>query len=123
MSRATTGERLRFIMDLRGIKQRDILELAKPFCDKYKRVLTKNALSQYVSDKVEPRKDMLALLAEALNVDDAWIAGFDVPMERKAEAPTISEEERLEMMEHLFKRLSQTDQMMLIAQMEQKLSG
>jgi transcriptional regulator with XRE-family HTH domain len=78
-------------MEIRGYKQADIVRRAKPFCEKYGRRLEKNALSQYIHDKVQPRRDMIALLAEVLNVDDAWLTGYDVSMERNIPVPTVGD--------------------------------
>lgn len=117
----TTGQRLQEVMSLRHLRQADIIEMARPLSEKYNRVLKKNALSQYVNDKAEPKRDMIALLAEALNVDDAWLLGYDVPMERKAPTINTSESEREERMIDLFKRLSPTEQMDTIVQIERKL--
>ncbi len=78
----TTAERLRYIMKERGMKQVDILEACQPFCEKYKVSLRKNDLSQYVSGKVEPKQDKLSILGMALNVNEVWLMGYDVPAGR-----------------------------------------
>ena len=75
----TTGKRIRKIMSDRGLKQVDILRMCEPYCEKYGVKLAKNDLSQYVSDKVQPRQDKLSILAMALDVSEAWLMGFDVP--------------------------------------------
>lgn len=46
--------RLKEIMADRNLRQSDILELCKPYCQKYEVKLGRNDLSQYVSGKVEP---------------------------------------------------------------------
>ena len=122
MSEATTAERLQYIMRTRKLKQVDILEMARPYCAKYGKKLSKNALSQYVNGKVEPRRDMIRLLAETLNVDDAWLTGFDVPMERKAPTPDLSEAERTGKLMELFPKMSPSEQREVILLMERKLS-
>ena len=38
----TVAERLNEVMTIRGLKQADVLNLAKPYCDKYKIKLSKN---------------------------------------------------------------------------------
>ena len=83
MKKYTTAERLRQIMSQRGLKQIDILLLAEPYCIKYNVKLNKNDLSQYVNGKVEPKQHKLSILGLALNVNEAWLMGFDVPMERE----------------------------------------
>lgn len=75
----TTGKRIRKIMSDRGLKQVDILRMCEPYCEKYGVKLAKNDLSQYVSDKVQPRQDKLSILAMALDVSEAWLMGFDIP--------------------------------------------
>lgn len=82
MKDSTTSDRLRFIMNSRNLRQTDILELCKPYCERYNVRLAKNDLSQYVSGKIEPKQDKLSILSFALNVSEAWLAGYDVPMER-----------------------------------------
>ena len=78
-----TAIRLKHIMDLKGYKQVDILNLCKPYCEKYNVKMNKSDLSQYVSGKVEPNQDKLFVLGNALNVSEAWLMGYDVPMERE----------------------------------------
>lgn len=44
--------------------------------------LSKPLLSQYLHGTNTARQDMLCILADALNVSEPWLMGFDVPMER-----------------------------------------
>ncbi len=84
-----TAIRLKQIMTDQNIKQVDILNMCKPFCNKYNVKLGKNDLSQYVNGKVEPGQEKLDVLAEALNVSEAWLMGYDVPMDRTFNAKPI----------------------------------
>lgn len=77
-----TADRLSEIMRERNLKQVDILNFAKPYCEKYKVKLSKSDLSQYVSGKVEPGQTKIFVLAHALNVNEAWLMGADVPPQR-----------------------------------------
>lgn len=79
MDKATTADRLKQLMAERGLKQVDILEACKPYCEKYGVQLRKNDLSQYVSGKVEPKQDKLSILGMALNVNEVWLMGYNVP--------------------------------------------
>lgn len=90
MEKVTTAERLRYIIDTMGLKQVDILEKSKPYCKKYNVRLAKNDLSQYVSGKVEPKQDKLSILGLALDVSEAWLAGYDVPMKRNDNVTPIT---------------------------------
>lgn len=75
-NRQTVGDRLKEYMRKNNAKQVDIIEKASPFfTDNLK--ITKTDLSQYINNKTEPRSDKLHLLAKALNVDEAWLLGFD----------------------------------------------
>ena len=44
--------------------------------------MNKSDISQYCSGKTEPNQEKLFILGNALNVSEAWLMGFDVPMER-----------------------------------------
>lgn len=83
MKELTTADRLKQIMSERGLKQVDILEACKPYCERYGIQLKKNDLSQYVSGKVEPKQDKLSILGMALNVNEVWLMGYNVPAGRK----------------------------------------
>lgn len=74
--------RLKQIMSMRNLKQVDIIRKAEPFCRQYNVSLKKNDLSQYVSGKTNPGQKKLFLLALTLDVSEAWLMGYDVPMER-----------------------------------------
>ena len=78
----TTATRLKRLLAERGLKQVDVLEKAEPFCKKYGIKLTKSDLSQYVSGKVAPGQDKLSIIGMALDVSEAWLMGYDVPMKR-----------------------------------------
>ena len=88
MRKTTTSERLKCLMSERQLRQVDILNLCKPYCEKYNVKVDKNHISQYINGKAEPRQDKLSILAMALDVDEAWLIGFDVPMKKTSE-PTI----------------------------------
>ena len=93
MKNESTSIRLNRIMKERNLRQVDILEKCKPFCEKFEVKLGRNDLSQYVNGKVEPGQEKLTILGLALNVSEAWLMGFNVPMERtglsKEESPKI----------------------------------
>nr|DAI43919.1 MAG TPA: bifunctional HTH-domain containing protein/aminotransferase [Caudoviricetes sp.] len=78
MKKYTTAERLKQIMKEREMKQVDILELVLPVCKKYGLKMNKSDISQYVSGKVEPNQRKLVALAEALNVSETWLMGYEI---------------------------------------------
>ena len=89
MKVSTTAQRIREIMRERGLRQVDILQMAEPISRKYNIDLTKGNLAMYVTGRVLPGQDKLLILAEALDVSEAWLMGYDVPKERKALAPDV----------------------------------
>lgn len=82
MKESNTSERIKEIMKKHNLRQVDILEKAKPFCEQYSIKMNKSDLSQYVSGLVEPGQEKLFVLGKALNVNEAWLMGYDVPIER-----------------------------------------
>lgn len=81
-NRENTAMRLKTIMEQRNLRQINILELTRPYCEKYSVKMNKSDISQYISGKVEPSQEKLVILSMALNVSESWLMGFDVPMER-----------------------------------------
>ncbi|MEG0913502.1 MAG: helix-turn-helix domain-containing protein [Oscillospiraceae bacterium] len=88
MKPSNTSERIKQIMSERGLRQADIVTAAQPFCKKYGVNLGKNTLSQYVSGKTEPGQEKLTVLGMALNVSEAWLMGYDVPVGRNTKPAT-----------------------------------
>lgn len=82
MKKENTATRLKEIMNKRNLRQVDILNLTLPYCKKYDVKMNKSDISQYCSGKTEPNQDKLYVLGAALNVNEAWLMGYDVPMER-----------------------------------------
>ncbi|MGD9567570.1 MAG: transcriptional regulator [Sedimentibacter sp.] len=117
MKKFTTSQRLKQIMDTRKLRQVDILEAAEPFCKKYNIKLEKNALSQYVSGKVEPGQEKLTILGMALGVSEAWLMGFDVPMERYTPTTENGNRRTSEFIE-LFSLLTAEQQALVINQIK-----
>ena len=70
MTNETFADRLRQAMAERGLKQADLVHGASARGEK----LGKSQVSQYVSGKVVPRANVVALLAALLDVDGAWLA-------------------------------------------------
>ena len=92
MKKYTTADRLRQIMAERGLRQIDILDLCKPYCEKYGVKLGRNDISQYIAGKAAPKQDKLTILGLGLNVNEAWLMGYDeVLPERSVPIPDAAE--------------------------------
>ncbi len=106
MKKSTTAERLNLLMKDRNLRQADILEAAKPFCEKYDVKLGRNDISQYVSGKIEPGQQKLTILGMALNVSEAWLMGYEVASSREPAPIGDEAQKRLDEFNMLFSQLS-----------------
>lgn len=79
MKKENTAIRLKRIMSERNIRQVDILNLTKPFCEQYGVKMNKSDISQYCSGKSEPNQDKLFVLGKALKVSESWLMGYGDP--------------------------------------------
>ena len=108
---ATCAERIRKALAIRGMKQAELCHITK---------IPKSAISQYISGAFEPKQDRIYLIAKTLNVSEAWLMGFDVPMEREKNFPSVkvdlTEEERMFL--ELYNRVSDETREILITMMD-----
>ncbi|MEE0664335.1 MAG: hypothetical protein UDC04_07590, partial [Collinsella bouchesdurhonensis] len=72
---ATFAQRLKQLMELRGAKQADVIRMAQT----RGKHLGKSQVSQYVSGKTIPRRDVMDVLAAVLEADAAWLATGEGP--------------------------------------------
>lgn len=66
-------DRLRQAMDYKGMNATELSD---------KTGITKAAMSYYLNGRSEPKTDRLYLIAKALDVSEAWLLGYDVPIDR-----------------------------------------
>lgn len=71
--KSNCSERIATALAIRNMKQSELCEITK---------IPKSAISQYISGAFEPKQDRIYLIARALNVSEAWLMGYDVPMDR-----------------------------------------
>jgi repressor LexA len=69
----TIARRLQMALDIRNMKQSDLVETTG---------IGKSSISTYLSGKYEPKQRNIYKMAKALNINEAWLMGEDVPMER-----------------------------------------
>lgn len=122
---ATTAERLKQIMRERGLRQVDVLELTKPYSERFLVKINKSDLSQYVSGKTTPGQWKLTILGLALNVNEGWLMGLDVPKERTATIMPTREEDDGHVDDYitLFNRLSPEQKILVLELIKGLLSG
>ncbi len=63
--------------------------------------LSKQAISMYLSGARKPKRPTIKVIADALNVNEAWLIGYDVPMKKEV-AHTSSLKELLHQIEEYF---------------------
>lgn len=69
----TFANRFATALNLRRMKQSEIV---------YQTGIGKSSISMYLSGCCRPKQTYLYLIAKALDVSEAWLMGYDVPMER-----------------------------------------
>jgi transcriptional regulator with XRE-family HTH domain len=104
------SKRIAEALKIKGMKQYELCKLAN---------VPKSSLSLYLSGAYEPKQDRVYDMAKALNVNEAWLMGYDVPMERQAKKnspsePSLTEGEQLLL--DLFRRIPK-DKQGLVLQM------
>lgn len=92
MKESSTKERLIYYMQQNNLKQVDVVNLCQPYAKKYNVKFNKSDISQYVTGRAEPNQDKLYVLSKALNVDVAWLMGYDVPIDNKVGSIMYGEE-------------------------------
>lgn len=79
MTKTRTAElkdRLREALEIRKMRAVDLTEKAG---------VPKSAVSFYLAGKSKPKADRLYKIAQALDVSETWLLGYDVPMLRTPE--------------------------------------
>lgn len=76
-------ERISDALKIRGKNAKELSDLTG---------IPKSSISQYMSGKVKPKQNRIYLIAKALRINEAWLIGYDVPMEcEEAFEPTKEE--------------------------------
>lgn len=106
------SQRISKALKHRKMKQTDLCKLAN---------VPKSSLSLYLSGAYEPKQDRIYDMARVLNVSEAWLMGYDVPMDRQdpkknfsPEEPQLNEGEKLLL--ELFRKIPE-DKQGLVLQM------
>ena len=107
--KSNCAERIATALSIRSMKQAELCERTK---------IPKSAISQYISGAFEPKQDRIYLIANALNVSEAWLMGYDVPMEREINKKNPTEREVLtdgeKALLELFRMIPEDNQQMVL---------
>lgn len=104
------SKRIAEALKIKGLKQTELCKIAN---------VPKSSLSLYLSGAYEPKQDRVYDMAKALNVSEAWLMGYDVPMDRQDRKKAVSPEETNltegeEMWLELYRKLSSETRDLLI---------
>ena len=83
--KATPGERIKKYMEINNLRQADIMIKCRPYMRKMNINFSRSTLSHYIAGRCNPNQEKLTVLALALDVSEAWLAGYDVPMSRASD--------------------------------------
>lgn len=73
----TFANRLRLALDMRQVTQTDLANASG---------VSKSSISHYMKGSWEGKQDAVYALAEALHVSEAWLMGYDAPIERNTDS-------------------------------------
>lgn len=110
-NKGTFNERLRKAMNIRGLTQKDLVD---------KTGFSKSRISQYVNGTYEAKQDGVYKLSKALDVNEAWLMGYDCPMDRCA--PNVRDQndserdQNLSELLNIYQELSDEGQQALLVQ-------
>ncbi len=111
--KVTCALRIKEALEIRDMTQADLCRATG---------IGKSAMSQYVNGRLVPRQDRTYLIARSLNVSEAWLMGFDVPMDRLTPA-SPEESERIKEFSEVFGKLTPEQQTLIISQIKGILSN
>lgn len=78
------SNRLKKALEIRNMTQADLVK---------KTGIGKSSISTYLSGDYEPKQKNTYKLAKALNVNEVWLMGYDVDIERKDNSVNLSDKE------------------------------
>lgn len=101
------GKRIEKALTIRNMKQSELCKLAD---------VPKSSLCLYLKGAYAPKQDRILKMANVLNVSEAWLMGYDVPMEgiNSLPTPTLQLADSEKIMLELFRRIPERQQNVLI---------
>ncbi len=80
----TIADRIKTALQIRQMKQRDLVKATG---------IGKSSISTYLAGLYEPKQKNIYKIACALRVNEDWLMGYDVDMERQASSECLTPEE------------------------------
>ena len=103
---STTAERLKIAMSNAKIKQIELARITG---------IDRGTINNYVLGKYEPKSTAINKMAIALDVNEMWLWGYDLPMDREKKTPDKLElSEGEELLLELFRQVPVESQQMVL---------
>ena len=80
------GERIKSLRKQKGLTQKELAKLSS---------ISEISIRKYESGDRQPKQKAIYHLAKALDVNEGWLMGFDVPMNREEDAFLAKQSEEL----------------------------
>lgn len=74
------ASKIKYALEYRNMKPKDLSE---------KTGISRSSISEWLSGKYDPKQDKIFLIAKALEIDEGWLLGLNVPIERKSDITSI----------------------------------
>lgn len=107
-----TKNRLKKALSIRNMKPVELSE---------KTGIPKSAISQYMSGYAKPKQDRIYLICKALDINEAWLMGFDVQMERKQISKETAEKD-IELL-HKMSLLNERDRKLVLDMIDSMIAN
>ena len=104
--------RLKKALSIRNMKPIELSE---------KTGIPKSAISQYMSGYTKPKQDRIYLICKALDINEAWLMGFNIEMERKQ--PSKKEAEKDIELLHKLSLLNERDKKLILDMIDSMISS
>ena len=101
------SERLKNALSERGMKQTELSERTG---------ISKSSISEWLNGRYEAKADKIVLIAKALNVNESYLIGLDVPMENEAEQSSTKT-----ILDNIFNKLEKPRQEIVINTAQEQL--
>ena len=101
------SERLKNALSERGMKQTELSERTG---------ISKSSISEWLNGRYEAKADKIVLIARALNVNESYLIGLDVPMENEAEQSSTKT-----ILDNIFNKLEKPRQEIVINTAQEQL--
>ena len=100
----TFAERLRMLMDMKGLTNSDLARICQ---------INRSNITRYLSGKYEAKQDVLFRISSSLHVSEAWLMGYDCPID----PVTNPLDNEINELTELFKKLTPAAQELVLAQL------